>query len=332
MISARWVKAWGKLPSCQSRRDPEVAALLGVQQGREHARRIEPRTTEEVHCSIGGHQGGGLEVADKTVITNVRVTVHNNLLTLAPPTVTLPVWTRHHPIGAISRCLAAGKVTMAREAWGSDDDRRSMPEPRLARAAAVRRAADRRGRRDHRRRGPPPGGSRTSRQPPRRSPCRSSPPCPAARPARTPAAHGSPHYARTAAWHEARAARRPDQAPGSQTMTPAARRTTGTPGGGNPGHGQPPRRHRPRAARPYHGHGRHRPGSLLAIGAKRGEKGSLHAQDDGQHPGPSAAPGGQHRLVRGHAPESWPSSLSAPGGRRWVRTTGFSLVRRALYR
>ena len=33
-------------------------------------------------------------------------------------------------------------------------------------------------------------------------------------------------------------------------------------------------------ARPYDGHGRHRPGSLLAIGAKRGEEGSLTFNGD----------------------------------------------------
>jgi len=33
-------------------------------------------------------------------------------------------------------------------------------------------------------------------------------------------------------------------------------------------------------ARPYDGHGRHRPGSLLAIGAKRGEEGSVTFNGD----------------------------------------------------
>ena len=55
------------------RRDPEVAALLRVEQRREDARRIEPRAAEEVHRAVGGHQRRRLQVTDEPVITDVRI-------------------------------------------------------------------------------------------------------------------------------------------------------------------------------------------------------------------------------------------------------------------
>jgi hypothetical protein len=56
----------------------------------------------------------------------------------------------------------------------------------------------------------------------------------------------------------------------------AARRTTGSPDGGTPPACRPPRRHRPAAGTAIRWpRATHRLGSLLAIGAKRGEEGSL---------------------------------------------------------
>jgi len=55
---------------------------------------------------------------------------------------------------------------------------------------------------------------------------------------------------------------------GTPTRTPAARQTTRSAGAGTPDHGRRVRIGRKRA-RPYDGHGRHRPGSLLAVGAIR---------------------------------------------------------------
>ena len=61
-------------------RDPEVAALLGIEQRCEHARRIEPGTAEEVDRSVGCHQRRRLQVTDEAVITDVRIAVQSPLL------------------------------------------------------------------------------------------------------------------------------------------------------------------------------------------------------------------------------------------------------------
>ena len=141
------------------------------------------------------------------------------------------------------------------------------------------------------------------RRPPPRSPRRSSPPYPAARPARTPAAtRGSPRTARTAPW-----ARRssgsghppglpPGHAASNQTRTPPARRTTGRPGGEPPPSGQPPHTHRPAAGTAIRWpRATHRPGSLPAIGVKRGEEGSLTSSRDRKILARTAATRRQHR-------------------------------------
>ncbi len=130
---------------------------------------------------------------------------------------------------------------------------------------------------------PRPGGPRRRRRPPDRPPSRRSRPHPAARPARTQAAaHGSPRTARTAA-----GARRssstgppPGHNAGTPTRTPAARHTTGRPAGELHATASRHVRIDRERAGPYDGHGRHRLGSLLAVGAKRGEEGSLTFNGD----------------------------------------------------
>jgi hypothetical protein len=56
--------------------DPEVPAALAVQQGAEHTRRVEPRTTEPVHATVSGHQRSGLQISDQSVLGNRRVAIH----------------------------------------------------------------------------------------------------------------------------------------------------------------------------------------------------------------------------------------------------------------
>jgi hypothetical protein len=53
--------------------DPAVTALVRVEQGREHAGRVEPGTAEPVDAAVGGHQRGGLQVADQPVVADVGV-------------------------------------------------------------------------------------------------------------------------------------------------------------------------------------------------------------------------------------------------------------------
>ena len=66
-------------------RDLEVAALVRVEQRREHAGRIEPRTAEPVDRAVGGHEGGGLQVADHSVIADVRVALSHAPMIADPP-------------------------------------------------------------------------------------------------------------------------------------------------------------------------------------------------------------------------------------------------------
>ena len=55
-------------------RDPVEAAALGIEQGREHARRVESGAAEPVQHAIGADQRRRLQVADEPVIANIRVT------------------------------------------------------------------------------------------------------------------------------------------------------------------------------------------------------------------------------------------------------------------
>ena len=57
-------------------RDPEVAALVRVEQRGEHARGVEPRAAEPVHGPVGRYQGRRLQVSDQAVVADVRVPVH----------------------------------------------------------------------------------------------------------------------------------------------------------------------------------------------------------------------------------------------------------------
>src|SRR5262249_29837665 len=83
-------------------RDPEIPALLFVQQRAEHTRRVEPRTAEEVDGAVGAHQRGGLQVTDKSVLTDIRIASGRSLrghllppvlvrVSSAPPLIPRPV-------------------------------------------------------------------------------------------------------------------------------------------------------------------------------------------------------------------------------------------------
>src|SRR2546429_5369109 len=73
----------------------------------------------------------------------------------------------------------------------------------------------------------------------------------------------------------------PGHAASNQTRTPAARHTTGRPGGGPPPRGQPTHTHRPAAGTAIRWpRATHRLGSLPAIGVKRGGGGYLTARQD----------------------------------------------------
>ena len=139
---------------------------------------------------------------------------------------------------------------------------------------------------------PRPGAHRTRRRPPARSPSRPPRPHPAARPALTPGAgHGSPGSARiaTAARRSSGSGLPPGHNADSQTRTSSARRTTGNPGAGTLRHGGRGVGIDRKRARPYHGHGRHRLGSLLATVAKRRRGGISHVQRGRHDPGPPTA-------------------------------------------
>ena len=64
------------------RRDLVEAAPVGVQQRREHAGRVEPGNAEPVERAVAGHQRRRLQVADQPVVGDVRVAVHDCLLTV----------------------------------------------------------------------------------------------------------------------------------------------------------------------------------------------------------------------------------------------------------
>ena len=134
------------------------------------------------------------------------------------------------------------------------------------------------------------------RRPPPRSPRRSSPPYPAARPARTPAAtRGSPRTPRTAPW-----ARRssgsghppglpPGHAASNQTRTSPAPRTTGNPGGGPPPSGQLPHTHRPAAGTAIRWP-RATPPRIPPRDRRQTRRGGIpHVQQRQQNPGPHSS-------------------------------------------
>jgi hypothetical protein len=85
------------------RSDPEVATLVGIQQGREHARRIEPRAAEPVHCAVGGDQGSGLQITYESVGGDVRIALRDP--SLFSPT----SCKRAEPVHAYSATIAAGR-------------------------------------------------------------------------------------------------------------------------------------------------------------------------------------------------------------------------------
>ena len=60
--------------------DPEVTALLVVEQGPEDARRVEPGRAEPVDAAVGGDEGRGLEVTDEAVVGDERVVRHGAVL------------------------------------------------------------------------------------------------------------------------------------------------------------------------------------------------------------------------------------------------------------
>jgi hypothetical protein len=59
--------------------DSEVTAVIGVKQGGEDARRVEPGTTEPVDNPVRGHQRGRLKVTDQAMLTDIRITDHRIL-------------------------------------------------------------------------------------------------------------------------------------------------------------------------------------------------------------------------------------------------------------
>ena len=127
-------------------------------------------------------------------------------------------------------------------------------------------------------------------------------PRPNARPARTPGpAHGSPRSAASARRYSG-SGRPPGHDAGNQTRTPAARRTTDSPGGGTPPHGRPSRRHRPSA------HAAIRHLATKATGSSDASRRST-TRSGGR---PSAKPR-SHRCER--------ASLTRSPSRRWPQAT-----------
>jgi hypothetical protein len=69
--------------------DPEPAAPVAVQQGREHAGTVEPRAAEPVHTAVGRDQRRGLQISNQSVLGDRRVASIGD-----PPTLTCPVAAR----------------------------------------------------------------------------------------------------------------------------------------------------------------------------------------------------------------------------------------------
>ena len=57
--------------------DPEMAAAVGIEQRREHARRVEPGKTQPVHRAVCRHQRSRLQVPDQAVIADVGIAGHD---------------------------------------------------------------------------------------------------------------------------------------------------------------------------------------------------------------------------------------------------------------
>ena len=53
--------------------DGEAPALLVIEQGGEHAGRVEARTAEPVDGAVGRDQRGGLEISDEAVLCDLGV-------------------------------------------------------------------------------------------------------------------------------------------------------------------------------------------------------------------------------------------------------------------
>ena len=58
------------------RRDPEVTALLLIEQAGEDTGRVEPRRAEPVDRAVSRDQRRGLQVADQAVILDGGIRVH----------------------------------------------------------------------------------------------------------------------------------------------------------------------------------------------------------------------------------------------------------------
>jgi hypothetical protein len=82
---------------------------------------------------------------------------------------------------------------------------------------------------------------------------------------------------------------------GNPTRTPAARRTTRSPGGGTPPRGRPPRTHRPQAGTAIRWPRRHRP-RIPSRDRRKARRGGIPHVQRGQHdPPPPPASSKRHR-------------------------------------
>ena len=66
--------------------DPEAAAAVVVEQGAEHAGRVEPREAEPVDRTVGAHQRRGLQVTDDAVLGDRRLDHGGSPFRFAPST------------------------------------------------------------------------------------------------------------------------------------------------------------------------------------------------------------------------------------------------------
>jgi hypothetical protein len=56
--------------------DPEPAAPVAVQQGREHTGTVEPWAAEPVHTAVGRDQRRGLQISNQSMVGDRRVALH----------------------------------------------------------------------------------------------------------------------------------------------------------------------------------------------------------------------------------------------------------------
>ena len=56
----------------RGRRDAESAADVGIEDGGEHAGRVEPGEAAPVYGAVDAHESGGRHVANQAVVTNRR--------------------------------------------------------------------------------------------------------------------------------------------------------------------------------------------------------------------------------------------------------------------